>query len=123
MDCFVKSFVLLSKKMSRVAFLYSLNQKDARKVDSFLRVIDMEAQIASMGMSQLQHPPVEYLKQVSVDHHLEYSGLESDPLDVTLEDMYPCLVATCGSGNIYMKVCAFIITFRLIYFCHLHSNQ
>ena len=105
LNCFVKSFVYLSKRMSRMTFLYSLNPKDVRKVDGYIRLIDYEAQMTSAGLSNLQNPPLEYLKQVSVDHHLEYSGLESDPLDVTMEDMYPCMVAMCGSGNAFLKVC------------------
>jgi len=108
-DCFVKSFTYLAARLPRSEFLEPfLDEAIAEPVENMKKRIALITKMKKLQLSEMQ----------SVDENDFISGMSlavgkpseaaihagDVPLSEAEPDMYPCLLALCGSGFGFFKV-------------------
>ena len=107
-DCFVKSFTYLAARLPRTEFLEPfLDEATVEPVENVKKQMAMLAKVqdTSAGIEGLDVSALMMGIQQAIGKPSEAALQAGDvPLSEAEPDMYPCLLALCGSGYGFMKV-------------------
>lgn len=99
-DCFIQSFHYLSSYLPRKEFLHAFDD------DATIEPIAMATEQMAMIMAVQQYTTGMQQAHGAFDMSTALGKVvnESDRPIAESEDMYPCVLAMCGSGNGYMQI-------------------
>jgi len=107
-DCFAKSFTYLAARLPRSEFLEPfLEEATVEPLDNMKKQMGMfsKVQDQSAGLKDIDFSAVMAGMQQAIGKPSEAALQAGDvPLSEAEPDMYPCLLALCGSGYGFMKV-------------------
>lgn len=109
-DCFIKSFTYLAARLPRTEFLEPfLDEATVEPVENMKKQMEMFIKIQdknlSNAMADFDASGVMERLQIATGKPPETALQAGDtPLVEAEPDMYPCLLALCGSGYGFMKV-------------------
>jgi len=111
-DCFIKSFTYLAARLPRSEFLEPfLDEAIAEPVESIKKRVVLLTKMKELNLSET----------LDINENAFMQGIQlatGKPPEAVLEagqrvplseaepDMYPCLLASCGSSFIFLKVCS-----------------
>ena len=107
-DCFVKSFTYLAARLPRSEFLEPfMEEATVEPVENVKKQMEMMSKVqdTSEGLTGLDFNALMLGIQQAIGKPSEEALQAGDvPLSEAEPDMYPCLLAMCGSGYGFMKV-------------------
>lgn len=109
-DCFAQSFIYLADHLPRhdllVPFLNDALTEPIEQIDDQMKFFKSVQELnLSAGIASLQLPTMEQLLLLTGRHAAATVDVQVEQeLSVAEPDTYPCVLAVCGSGFLYMKV-------------------
>jgi len=119
-DCFVKSFTYLAARLPRSEFLEPfLDEAVVTPVKNMMKEVQMMKKMKDMQLSEVLPDFDENVFMAGIQQATGKpikAALPADdtPLSVAEPDMYPCLLAMCGSAFVGFQVSFIFIIFIVV---------